>query len=65
MLSKAGDWWEPNDADPCPQWDPCVVAAMDKFTQTTSPVEEKGRLDPCLDRLLLLFWAHYIEEGPH
>ena len=21
--------------------------------------------DPCLDRLLLLFWAHYIEDGPH
>ena len=23
------------------------------------------RPDPCLDRLLLLFWAHYIEDGPH
>ena len=22
-------------------------------------------LDPCLDRLLLLFWAHYIDESPH
>ena len=21
--------------------------------------------NPCLDRLLLLFWAHYIEDGPH
>ena len=21
--------------------------------------------DPSLDRLLLLFWAHYIEDGPH
>ena len=21
--------------------------------------------DPCLDELLLLFWAHYIEDGPH
>ena len=31
-----------------------------------SPVEEKGEHpDPCLDRLLLLFWAHYIEDGPH
>ena len=45
-----------------------------------NPVEEKGwhghslseregqrakELDPCLDRLLLLFWAHYIEDGPH
>ena len=23
------------------------------------------RPDPCLDRLLLLFWSHYIEEDPH
>ena len=39
-----------------------------------SPVQEKGQLghysrgehtDPCLDRLLLLFWAHYIENDPH
>ena len=22
-------------------------------------------LNPCLDRLLLLFWAHYIEDDPH
>ena len=21
--------------------------------------------DPCLDRLLLLSWAHYSEDGPH
>ena len=21
--------------------------------------------DPCLDRLVLLLWAHYIEDGPH
>ena len=21
--------------------------------------------DPCLDRLLLLFWAHYIKDDPH
>ena len=21
--------------------------------------------DPCLDRLLLFFWAHYFEDGPH
>ena len=21
--------------------------------------------DTCLDRLLLLFWAHYIEDDPH
>ena len=45
-----------------------------------NPVEEKGQHghslsergqegqrepDPCLDRLLLLFWAHYIQVGPH
>ena len=39
-----------------------------------SPVLEKGGQgeslkrrvpDPFLDRLLLLFWAHYIEDGPH
>ena len=23
------------------------------------------RLDPCRDRLLLLFWAHYFEDDPH
>ena len=23
------------------------------------------RPNPCLDRLLLLFWAHYTEDGPH
>ena len=33
-------------------------------------LSERGREgqrepDPCLDRLLLLFWAHYIEDGPH
>ena len=39
-----------------------------------SPVEKRDGtatlsrgecLDPCLDRLLLLFWAHYIEDGAH
>ena len=49
-------------------------------TDYRNPVEEKGRHgcslsergwegqrqpDPCLDRLLLLFWAHYMEDGPH
>ena len=47
---------------------------MNKFTCRT----EKGRKrdgtatlcvregpDLCLDRLLLLFWVHYIEDGPH
>ena len=23
------------------------------------------RLDPCLDRHSLLFWAHYVEDDPH
>ena len=40
-----------------------------------SPVEKKGRygrslneregLNPFLDRFLLLFWVHYLENGPH
>ena len=26
----------------------------------------RGELtDPCLDRLSLLFWAHYVEDDPH
>ena len=33
------------------------------------PFSERERgpegLDPCLDRLLLLFWVHYIEDSPH
>ena len=57
----------------------CVVAAIDKYTRTTEILWRKRdgmailwerargleRDDPCLDRLLLLFWAHYIEDGPH
>ena len=53
----------------------CVVAAIDKYTQTTESCGGKGRvqplsqeestLTPALDRLLLLFWAHYIEDDPH
>ena len=27
--------------------------------------EPLGEPNPCLDRLLLLFWAHYIQDGPH
>ena len=48
---------------------------QDKFTQTTESCGGKGMAgplsqeergpDPCLDRLLLLFWAYYIEDGPH
>ena len=26
---------------------------------------ERGPLDPRLDRLLLFFWAHYMEDDPH
>ena len=58
------------------QQGPCVVAAMDQFTRTTEVLWEKkdGMAallreregpNPCLDRLLLLFWVHYIEDGPH
>ena len=63
-----------DDVDPG-LWDLCVVAAMDKFTRTTEILWRKRDsmaslsrgegADPCLDRLLLLFWAHYIEDGPH
>ena len=63
------------DADPGPQRDSCVVAAMDKSTGTTCPVEKKGQCGHSLkrrapgpltlDRLLLLSWAHYSEDGPH
>ena len=28
-------------------------------------VSRGERPDPFLDRLLLLFWAHYMEDGPH
>ena len=44
-------------------------------TDYRNPVERKGQhgyslreregRNPCLDRLLLLFWAHYIKDGPH
>ena len=46
----------------------------DKFTRTTKSCGGKGtarplsrgeRLDPLLDRLLLFFWAHYIEDDRH
>ena len=51
------------------------MAAIDKYTQTTEILRrKKGGVailsrgehpDPCLDRLLLLFWAHYIEDDLH
>ena len=65
------------DADPG-LWGPCVVAANSHgqiHTDYRSPVEKKGRYghslseregpDPCLDGFLLLFWVHYIKDGPH
>ena len=63
-----------HDADPGLQH-LCVVAAMDKFTGATEILWRKRdgtatlskgeHSDPCFDRLLLLLWAHYIEDGPH
>ena len=50
------------------------MAAIDKYTRTTESCRKRDsaatlsrgeRLDPCLDRLLFLFWAHYIEDDPH
>ena len=32
---------------------------------STATLSRGEHLDPCFDRLLLLFWAHYIEDGPH
>ena len=32
---------------------------------STVTLSRKECLEPCIDRLLLLFWAHYIEDGPH
>ena len=32
---------------------------------STATLSRGERPDPCLDRLLLLFWAHYIEDDPH
>ena len=28
-------------------------------------LSEREGPNPCLDRLLLFFWIHYIEDGPH
>ena len=56
------------------------MAAIDKYTRTTEILRRKRdsmregekarespreRADSCLDRLLLLFWALYSEDGPH
>ena len=60
--------------DPNPRG-PGLVAVMNKFIQYRSPVETKGQHgstlserevpESCLDRLLLIFWVHYMEESPH
>ena len=31
----------------------------------TATFSRGEHLDPCLDRLLFLFWSHYSEDGPH
>ena len=50
------------------------MVAIDKYTWTTEscggkgmawPLSQEEHPDPCLDRLLLLLWAHYIEDDPH
>ena len=51
------------------------MAAIDKYTWTieilwrkrdcTATLSRGEHPDPCLGRLLLLFWAHYIEDDPH
>ena len=52
--------------------DPCVVAAI--YSDYRNPVEKRDSTatlsrgectDPCLDRLLLFFWVHYILDYPY
>ena len=60
------------DVDPSP-WDPCVVMrqihtdyrVLWRKREGTATLSRGEHLDPCFDRLLLLFWAHYIEDDPH
>ena len=33
--------------------------------RASTTLSRKEPPDPCLDGLLLLFWAQYIEDGPH
>ena len=57
------------------QQGPYVVDEMNKFTRTTEVLWRKRdsmttlwvreHTNPCLDRLLLLFWEHYIKESLH
>ena len=32
---------------------------------TAQPLSQEENADPRLDRLLLFFWAHYVEDDPH
>ena len=60
------------DVDPSP-WDPCVVMrqihtdyrVLWRKRDDTATLSRRECLAFCLDRLLLLFWAHYIEDDPH
>ena len=62
-----------SDADYIQQG-PYFVDVTNKFTQTAevlwrkrggmTTLWETERPNPCLDRLLLLFWEHYLKEGP-
>ena len=41
------------------------VEKRDGTATLSHSLSERDGRDPCLDRLLLLFWAHYFEDGPH
>ena len=55
--------------------DPCVMAETGQMhmdyrvlwrkRDSTATLSRGEHLHPGLDRLLFLFWAHYIEDGPH
>ena len=36
-----------------------------RLRDDTATLSRGEHPDPCHDRLLLLFWAHYIEDDPH
>ena len=63
------------DSDPGPR-DPVLWQQYTNTHGLQKSCGEKGAVqllsklervpqDPRLDRLLLFFWAHYIEDGPH
>ena len=41
------------------------VEKRDGTATLSHSLSERDGRDPCLDRLLLLFWAHYLEDGPY